>query len=333
MSVLRRWRTNRTARSPHGAGASGADRPAFEHGAEVAGQGLGTLVPPGRLLGQAGEDHGFEIAGQGRANLARPRRLFGQNLRNHEVRHGRFEDRHAGGQLVEGRAQTIQISAPVDRLPERCSLFGAHVARGAHQHATEGQGHLVGALGQAEVGEPDDPLGVEQEVRGLDVAMDHPTPVGMRERLGRLKAPASHVVELERLTRSLRFAENVSQAAAVDQLHGVVMHAALAADGEDRHDVGVVQPGDGLGLAMEPMHRLLIGHGAKPENLQGHATAQRGLLGLVDDAHAAAAELADDPELAQGRRISGRRTGRLVDEFDAGQASLELPSQLGMSVE
>ncbi len=31
--------------------------------------------------------------------------------------------------------------------------------------------------------------------------------------------------------------------------------------------------------------------------------------------------------------VSGRRTGRLVDELDAGQARLELPGQLGMSVE
>ena len=62
-----------------------------------------------------------------------------------------------------------------------------------------------------------------------------------------------------------------------------------------------------------------------------HAAAERGLLGLVDDAHAAPADLADDPELAQGGRRLGRRgAGRAVDELDAGEAGLELRGQLRM---
>ena len=49
--------------------------------------------------------------------------------------------------------------------PERFGLLGAHVARGAHEGSRDGEGGLVGALGQAEVGQPDEALGVEQEVR------------------------------------------------------------------------------------------------------------------------------------------------------------------------
>ena len=78
-----------------------------------------------------------------------------------------------------------------------------------------GQRHLVGALGQAEVGQPDDPLGVEQQVRGLDVAMDHPALVGMRQRLGRLEAPAGDVRGRQWLAGSLRFGQDVGQAAAL----------------------------------------------------------------------------------------------------------------------
>ena len=108
------------------------------------------------------------------------------------------------------------------------------------------------------------------------------------------------------------------------------MHVPLAADGEDRHDVGVVQPGHGLGLAAEPLHRLLIGDGAESEDLERDAAAQRRLLGLVDHAHAAPAELAEDLELAQCRRLLGGRSGRSMDELDAGQARLELRGQRGM---
>src|SRR5262249_33527187 len=48
-------------------------------------------------------------------------------------------------------------------------------------------------------------------------------------------------------------------------------------------------------------------------NLQGHPAAQRLLFGLVDDAHAAAAHLAQDPEVAEplqtGFRASCRPAG------------------------
>ncbi len=172
------------------------------------------------------------------------------------MRLGRLEQRPAGRQLVEGRAQAVNVGAAVDRLLERRRLLGAHVPRRAHQRAVNGQRRLVHPLGQAKIGQPHDAVTVEQQVRRLDVAVDHPALVGMRQRLGGLKAPRGNVVARERLARSLRFSQNVGQASARDILHGVIVHAVLAADGEDRHDVGVVQPRDRLGLALKALHRF-----------------------------------------------------------------------------
>ena len=73
----------------------------------------------------------------------------------------------------------------------------------------------------------------------------------------------------------------------------------VLAHAEDRHDVGVVQPGRRLRLALEPPHLLGVQQRAGREHLQGHAPAQRLLLGLVDDAHAAPADLAEDAVVAQ----------------------------------
>jgi len=53
------------------------------------------------------------------------------------------------------------------------------------------------------------------------------------------------------------------------------MDAVFAADGEHRHDIGVVQPGDGLGLALEALHDLGIGHRPEAQHLQGHLALQR----------------------------------------------------------
>src|SRR5262249_22488038 len=52
------------------------------------------------------------------------------------------------------------------------------------------------------------------------------------------------------------------------------------------------------------------------QHLQGHTPAQRQLLGLIDDAHAATADLAQNAEVAQGRgtrEVQGR--GRAVPSF------------------
>ena len=48
-------------------------------------------------------------------------------------------------------------------------------------------------------------------------------------------------------------ADNVGQGAAIDKLHRVVMHAALAAHGMDRHDIRVMQERRRLGLGFEPL--------------------------------------------------------------------------------
>ena len=49
-------------------------------------------------------------------------------------------------------------------------------------------------------------------------------------------------------------------------------------------------------------HRFWIGHDAESQHPERDHTAERSLLGLVDDTHPATAQLTDDPELAQGRR-------------------------------
>ena len=51
-----------------------------------------------------------------------------------------------------------------------------------------GQRRVGEAAGEPEVGHPDEPAAVDQEVRRLDVAVDHSPVVGVPERLGGLAA-------------------------------------------------------------------------------------------------------------------------------------------------
>ena len=98
---------------------------------------------------------------------------------------------------------------------------------------------------------------------------------------------------------------------ALDELHGVIADIPVLAHIVDRNDVGVVQPCRGAGLAAEPLLDQPVAGNLPWQDLERHAAAQRDLLGLVHDAHAAPADLAEDPVVADLLRewwIRGRES-------------------------
>ncbi len=98
--------------------------------------------------------------------------------------------------------------------------------------------------------------------------------------------------------------EDLSEVLALDELHDVVELALVLAHGEHGYDIGVMQHGRGARLAAEPLDGS--GRGAVcRQDLQRRAAAQGQLDRLVDDPHAALADLANDLE-ARYRRQSSR---------------------------
>ncbi len=106
---------------------------------------------------------------------------------------------------------------------------------------------------------------------------------------GKARAARSHLPQLF---------DHLVQTQALDELHDVIGRAVVLADAEDRHDVRVVELGGSLGLALEPQPLLVVADHLGRQDLQCHMAAERNLLGLVDHAHPAMADLADDPEIA-----------------------------------
>ena len=148
-----------------------------------------------------------------------------------------------------------------------------------------------------------------------------------------------------RLLHSPSFGDRLGQGLPLDELHGVVVDAALAADRINRDDVGVVELGGGQGLGLEPPELGRVHGRREREHLQRHPAVQRTLHRLVHHPHAPAAHLGDQAEVAQvadpglaftrfdrlrigDQRRRGQR--RLADEFEAGQARLQVLGQLGM---
>jgi len=107
----------------------------------------------------------------------------------------------------------------------------------------------------------------------------------------------------------------------------------------------VVELGGSQGLGLEPPELGRVHGRREREHLERHPAAERTLHCLVYHPHAAPAHLRDQAKVAQvsdprlafayfGRlRISEQRCRgqrRLADEFEAGQARLQVLGQLGM---
>ncbi len=108
------------------------------------------------------------------------------------------------------------------------------------------------------------------------------------ERLGGLDADLDHLVE-----RPRPVGEEGAQRAPLDDRHDEEERALVVAEVVDGDDRRVVEPRDELRLALE----ALASGGAdelRRHQLDRHVARQHGVAGAVDDAHAAAPELADD---------------------------------------
>ena len=84
------------------------------------------------------------------------------------------------------------------------------------------------------------------------------------------------------------------------------MHFALTADVEHRHDVRMLEKRRRLGLVLEALELAGVQRRRQWQDLEGQAPAGRWSLGLVDDAHAAAANLAHQAIVAETSRPAPR---------------------------
>ena len=179
----------------------GAHRLAVEEPGQVVGQGRGGRVTVGGTLGQGLQDDGLEVPRDPPIDQPGRRGLAAADLIEQLGRGVAVERRPERQQLVERGPQAVDVGPPVDG--PRARLLGAHVPRRAQQAVVMGQAGIGEPPRQAEVGHPDRSLRVDQQVGGLDVAMDHPVMVGVRQRLGRLEADLGDPAKIGRSARRI----------------------------------------------------------------------------------------------------------------------------------
>lgn len=134
------------------------------------------------------------------------------------LRLGRVEGRLADEQLEHEDAEAPDVDAVVVRLAE-------HLGREVVEGAAEGRALVRRDRRPAEVGHLCVVVGVEQDVLGLDVAVDHVVAVEEGERVGDLADPPRHL----RLVEALLLLQQLEELAVRREL-GHEVHALLVVE-------------------------------------------------------------------------------------------------------
>ena len=264
-----------------------------ELGAQPRG-GLGTDVP---VLLEQREDRLLEPRRQLGPQPARRFRLVAQDRRLRLGARRPAEGAAARGHLVEYEPQREEVGPPVEHLAAH--LLGRHVGDGADGDALVGErargrqrgvggGAVTGGIGcfvDAREAEVQD-LGTvrrQEDVGGLEIAVDHPLAVGGGERVGQRQARVDERRNVHRPER-----QALVERLAVEQLHHQVRHGRVA-DVVDRADPGMILRGDRLGLALEPFQRPGRG-GFGLQDLDRHHPVEPRVTGPVHLSHATRAD-------------------------------------------
>ena len=270
------------------------------HAREVGRHLAGGGVPLERVLLESLEDDAVDVDRELGSQGPRRDRLLAHDLGQHLDGALTLEGRLARQQLVEDRAEGEDVGALVE-IAQPHGLLGRHVVRAADHVARPRQALVVGAPRDPEVDEHRLAVRLaDQDVGGLDVAVDDPVLVHVRERERDLLG------ELERAgDGQLAAPGELVEGLADDQLGDAVGVASILAGALDREDVGVRgELGESLDLAPEALAELVVLRRAEEGDLDRASHAA-----VVDShehgAHAAAAD--DALEAVLGKALAGAR--------------------------
>jgi hypothetical protein len=289
-----------------GGAPSRATRIALELGDERGHVGEALGVVDGHAAAQRSADVGRGVLGRqvaGRTGAdGRGHGLDAVAVEGARTREG-LEQRHAEAELIGGRGDgcgPILLGGHVRGRADEARGRGRCGRLGARDRIGRARAHL-GAFdvdaGETEVGHADPSIAADQDVVGLEVAVDQPALVG------RLQTTAGLAVEGDDLPPGSGLELGpLSCGPTIDVLHGDEDLVLPCAGLVDDDDVLVLDAGEGPGLAQE----AIGGEGrAGAVDLDGDLAIEDEVMGEEDDAHRAAAELALDAEGGADRRARG----------------------------
>ncbi len=277
---------------------------AAEPALELVGQLLGRAVAALGLALEAAEGDRLEVLIHVRDERARRDHILLEDGEDGRERRRPDEGRTPDEGLVEDRADRVDVDGRRERArPPR--LLGGHVARrpddGARLRELRVGAHL---LREAEVGDERSAAGVDEDVRGLEVAVEHAAPVrvvhGSRDEREEGDARA-------RVPGEPR--EPILEGSARDELHAEPGPPLVLAELVDGHDPRVVEARGGGGFEPEALE-LGCARERRGQHLERDLAPELRVASAVDDPHAAAGDLREHLVLAHApgqRRARGPR--------------------------
>lgn len=268
----------------------------FDFGLEFAGVFLAEVTFAGEGAEDDGVDAFVEVGAGGRCA---------------EAAEGEFASEH----FVEYDAEGIDIGAVIDQ-GGILELLGRHVVRCAEGCAGAGESDgtffFTDDFGDAEVGDLHASAGVEEDVFGLDIAVEDAFLVGV------LKCVADFWDDGEGFGGGeFAHAHGLAKVEAIDEFHDEVIEAAGVAEVMDHDDIRMIEAGEDAGFAHEALREVRISAEFFGEKLEGDFAAEMELARFIDEAHAAAAdefenlELREDGfQLVDRRRFTQAREGK-----------------------
>jgi hypothetical protein len=155
-------------------------------------------------------------------------------------------------------------------------------------------GGILEALGEAEVGNVRLAGVVEEDVRWLQIAVQHAVAMGVIDGVGDRR---HHGRGGAGIPGQLR--ESLGEAAAFDQLHRVVRLPRFGADFVDGNDVSVIEPGGVLGFGAKALEVGGRGQFAGANHLQRDGAIEADLTRPIDDAHPTAGDFVEQFVVAE----------------------------------
>jgi len=199
-------------------------------------------------------------------------------------------ERQASGQhLIQDDAQRPNIRALIDGLT--FGLLRRHVGHGAYRGAFPRQLDLAGQFRQSEVDDLGHAFAGHQDIGRLEITVNDPLLMGLGHAPDGLEDDVERLFLLERPPLDLvpkAFAFIVGH----DDIHPAVFRLF---DLVNVADIGMIESRGGSGFLDEPLPRIGVRGPLVRQEFQGHGALELDILGLVDDAHPAAANFLDDP--------------------------------------
>ena len=159
----------------------------------------------------------------------------------------------------------------------------------ARPHSLGGGLRLRAELRQAKVQNLRLPTLGDEDIGGLDVPVDKTFRVCGLEGVSKLDAEVQKLVQLEWLGGN-----SVLQRLTFQVLHDNERLALVFADIINSADVRVVKGRGGSSFPLKALQGLMIPGQVRGQELEGHETAETGVLGLVHHSHPAPTQLLDD---------------------------------------